>query len=138
MKKEILVCLFMTVLAATSGCGLRGSEAVRNEEMESMTMPRSSVPARRSSSPIRSISLPHDEAFAPPGPGRAAFVTECVVCHSPRYITDQPSFSRAVWKGIVQKMMDAYGAHVTTAEAEEVVNYLVATDGAHRVGREDE
>jgi mono/diheme cytochrome c family protein len=138
MKKEILVFLFMTVLAATGGCGLRGSEAIRGGDMEGMTMSRSSVPASRPSSPVRSISLPHDEAFAPPGPGRAAFVTDCVVCHSPRYITDQPSFSRTVWKGIVQKMMDAYGAHVTTAEAEEIVNYLVATDGAHMVGGEDE
>jgi uncharacterized protein (DUF697 family) len=60
------------------------------------------------------------------------------VCHSPRYITDQPSFSRTVWKEIVQKMMDAYGAHVTTADAEEIVNYLAATDGAHMVRGEDE
>jgi mono/diheme cytochrome c family protein len=138
MKKEILVFLFMTVLAATGGCGLRGSEAIRNGEMEGMTISRSSVPASRPSSPVETISLPHDEGFAPPGPGRAAFVTDCVVCHSPRYITDQPSFSRTVWKEIVQKMMDAYGAHVTTADTEEIVNYLVVTDGAHMVGGEDE
>ena len=131
------MCLFMTVLAATGGCGLRGSEAIRGGDMGVMTMSRSSVPASGASSPVRSISLPHDEEFAPPGPGRAAFVTDCVVCHSPRYITDQPSFSRAVWKGIVQKMTDAYGAHVTAADAEEIINYLVATDSANMVGGED-
>ena len=138
MKKEILVCLFITVLGATVGCGLSGSDAIRDREMEGMTMSRSSAPASRPPSQVRRIALPHDEAFAPPGPGRAPFVTDCVVCHSPRYITMQPPFSRTVWKGVVEKMMDAYGAHVTTAEAEEIVNYIVATRGAHVVGGEDE
>ena len=139
MKREILVCLFIAALGTTAGCGIHGAEAIRDGEMEgSMTMSRSSMPASRPSSPVRSISLPHDEAFAPPGPGRAAFVTACVVCHSPRYITDQPTFTRAVWKGIVQKMIDAYGAHVTTMQAAEIVDYLAATDGAHLIGSEDE
>ncbi len=134
MKKEILILLLIAVLGASAGCDFHGSSG----EMEGMTMSSSPAPARRPSSPVLSISLPHDEAFAPPGPGRAAFVTDCVVCHSPRYITDQPTFSRTVWKGIVQKMIDAYGAHVTKAEAEEIVNYLVATGGAHADGGEDE
>jgi mono/diheme cytochrome c family protein len=138
MKKNFPLYLLIAVLGATAGCSLRGSSATQDGEMEDMTMPRSSTPGRRPSSPVQTIVLPHDEAFAPPGPGRAAFVTDCVVCHSPRYITMQPSFSRAVWKGIVQKMTDAYGAHVTTAEAEEIVSYLVATRGAHVVGGEDE
>ena len=94
--------------------------------------------AAHPSSSVRSITLPHDEAFAPPGPGRDAFVTACVVCHSPRYITSQPPFSRAVWKGIVQKMIDTYGAHITTTQAEEIVDYLAATNGAHLIGGESE
>jgi mono/diheme cytochrome c family protein len=138
MKKEILVFLFIAALGTTAGCRLRGSEAMRDGEMEGMTMSRSSVPASHPSSPVRSISLPHDEAFAPPGPGRAAFVTDCVVCHSPRYITDQPPFSREVWTGIVQKMIDAYGAHITPAQASEIVDYLTATNGAHLMGGEHE
>jgi hypothetical protein len=138
MKKEILVCVLIAALGATAGCGLRGSESIRGGEMEGMTMSRSSVPASRPSSPVRSISLPHDEAFAPPGPGRDAFVRDCVVCHSPRYITDQPPFSRAVWKGIVQKMIDSFGAHITTTQAAEIEDYLAATNGAHVIGAEHE
>ena len=103
-----------------------------------MASSRLSPPAIHPSSAVRSISLPHDEAFAPPGPGRDAFVTACVVCHSPRYITSQPPFSRAVWKGIVQKMIDTYGAHITTTQAAEIVDYLAATNGAHLIGGEDE
>jgi uncharacterized protein (DUF697 family) len=60
------------------------------------------------------------------------------VCHSPRYITSQPPFSRAVWKGIVQKMIDAFGAHITTTQAAEIVDYLAATNGAHVTGGEGE
>ncbi len=130
--------LLIVALVAGAGCNRRGSAAIRKGEMEGMTSSRLSSPAIDPSSPVRSISLPHDEAFAPPGPGRDAFVTACVVCHSPRYITSQPPFSRAVWKGIVQKMIDTYGAHITTTQAAEIVDYLAATNGAHMIGDEGE
>jgi mono/diheme cytochrome c family protein len=130
--------LLIAALVAGAGCNRRASAANRNGEMEGMTLSRLPSPASHPSSSVRSISLPHDEAFAPPGPGRDAFVTACVVCHSPRYITSQPPFSRVVWKGIVQKMIDAYGAHITPAQAAEIVDYLAATNGAHLIGGEGE
>ena len=129
--------LFMVALGTTAGCGARGSAARRAEEMDMRPSHEPRAEAHLSS-PVHSISLPHDEAFAPPGPGRDAFVTACVVCHSPRYITSQPPFSRAVWKGIVQKMIDTYGAHITTTQAAEIVDYLAATNGAHLIGGEGE
>jgi mono/diheme cytochrome c family protein len=130
--------LLIVALVVTAGCDRRSAAAMHEEEMAGMTPSRLSSPASRPSSPVRSISLLHDEAFAPPGPGRDAFVTACIVCHSPRYITSQPPFSRAVWKGIVQKMIDTYGAHITIAQAAEIVDYLAATNGAHLIGGEDE
>ena len=135
--KSIPAILLVIALAATAGCNARGSVATRAGAMD-MTLSRASSAAADPSSPVHSISLPHDEAFAPPGPGRDAFVTACVVCHSPRYITSQPPFSRAVWKGLVQKMIDTYGAHITTTQAAEVVDSLAATNGAHLIGGEDE
>ena len=103
-----------------------------------MKLPAGSPPVSQPVSPDRTISLPHDEPFAPPGPGRDAFVTACVVCHSARYITSQPPLSRVAWRGIVQKMIDSYGAHVTPSQAAEIVSYLAATNGAHRLGDEGE
>ena len=132
------VFLLAVALVAGAGCDRRDSAAIRKVEMEGMTSSRLAAPGIHPSSPVRSISLPHDEAFAPPGPGHDAFVTACVVCHSPRYITSQPPFSRAVWKGIVQKMIDTYGAHITTTQAAEIVDYLAATNGAHMIGDEGE
>jgi hypothetical protein len=130
--------LLIAALAAGAGCSRRGSAANRNGEMEGMTLSRLSSPTLPPSSSVHSISLPHDEAFAPPGPGRDAFVTACVVCHSPRYVTSQPPFSRATWKGIVQKMIDTYGAHITPTQAAKIVDYLAATNGAHLIGGERE
>jgi hypothetical protein len=129
--------LLIVALGATAGCGARGSMAERVGEMDT-TLSHEPSPVAHPSSPVHSISLPHDEAFAPLGPGRDAFVTACIVCHSPRYITSQPPFSRAVWKGIVQKMIDAFGAHITTTQAAEIVDYLAATNGAHVTGGEGE
>ena len=132
--KAMPAFLLIAALAAGTGCNRRGSAANRGGGMEGMTLSRLSPAAGGAPSPVRSISLPHDEPLAPPGPGREAFVTACVVCHSPRYITSQPPFSRAAWKGIVQKMIDAYGAHVTPTQAAAIVDYLAATNGAHRIG----
>src|SRR5207253_1474907 len=67
----------------------------------------------KSDSPVHTIVMPHDEPAFPPGPGRDEFVTACVVCHSPRYITMQPRFSRNTWLGEVNKMKDVYGAHIS-------------------------
>src|SRR6266852_2365581 len=136
--RNMPVFLLIVALVAGAGCNRRGSAAMGYGEMEGMTLSRPSLPPSHPSSPVHSISLPHDEAYAPPGPGRDAFVTACIVCHSPRYITSQPPFSRAVWKGIAQKMIDTDGAHITPAQAAEIVDYLAATNGAHLIGGEGE
>jgi mono/diheme cytochrome c family protein len=128
--------VFAASLAVSISCSSRSSAATMMGHSGEIQPAR--APAPRSSEPagVLSISLPHDQAFAPPGPGREAFVTACVVCHSPRYITSQPQFSRAVWKGIVQKMIETYGAHITAPQAAEIVEYLVATNGANSIGEE--
>jgi sulfite dehydrogenase (cytochrome) subunit B len=78
---------------------------------------------------VHSIVLPHDEPLFPPGPGREEFVTACVVCHSPRYITMQPRFSRATWLSEVQKMKDVYGAHISDEQVAKITDYLFFLNG---------
>lgn len=84
---------------------------------------------------VRSITLPHDEPELPPGPGREVFAAACVVCHSPRYITSQPPFSRQTWTEEVNKMIKTYGAHVTDEQAKQIVDYLVLINGKADEGR---
>jgi sulfite dehydrogenase (cytochrome) subunit B len=78
---------------------------------------------------VHSIVLPHDEPLFPPGPGREEFVTACVVCHSPRYITMQPRFSRATWLSEVKKMKNVYGAHVSDEQVAKITDYLFFLNG---------
>jgi len=72
---------------------------------------------------VHSIVLPHDEPLFPPGPGRQEFVTGCVVCHSPRYITMQPMFSRSRWHSEVNKMKNVYGAHISDSQAARITTF---------------
>ena len=83
---------------------------------------------------VHRITLPHYEPTFPPGPGRQEFVTACVVCHSPRYITMQPRFSRSTWLSEVQKMKDVYGGHISDDQAARIADYLVFINGKADVG----
>ncbi|MGP8243799.1 MAG: hypothetical protein ACLQVN_04680 [Bryobacteraceae bacterium] len=75
------------------------------------------------------IVLAHDPPELPPGPGKTQFATYCVVCHSARYVTIQPRFSRKVWKAEVQKMVTVYKAAIGERDQAQIVNYLVASFG---------
>jgi cytochrome c5 len=79
---------------------------------------------------VHEIALPAMQVEWPPGPGRDTVSATCVICHSTRYITMQPRFSRAAWMAEVDKMRKTFGAPLTDAQAVEVVNYLVAIRGA--------
>jgi mono/diheme cytochrome c family protein len=87
------------------------------------------IPGPQPQSSVHAIVLPHDEPMLPPGPGREEFVTACVVCHSPRYITMQPPFTRSVWLGEVNKMKDTYGGHISDQQVPRIVDYLVSING---------
>jgi mono/diheme cytochrome c family protein len=85
--------------------------------------------ARTDSAEYQRIVLPHDEPQLPPGPGRTEFATNCVICHSPRYVSMQPRFSRKVWKSEVQKMVAAYKAPIDEHDQAQIVDYLAAMFG---------
>jgi cytochrome c553 len=63
------------------------------------------------------------------------FVTACVVCHSPRYITMQPQFSRTTWLSEVNKMKDVYGAHISNDQVLKITAYLVSINGTPDAGQ---
>lgn len=79
--------------------------------------------------PVSDIELEYHMPDMPPGPGHEQFVTQCVVCHSPRYVLNQPVFPRKTWKTEVHKMVAAYGAPITPPEEAQIVNYLVSWHG---------
>jgi hypothetical protein len=85
--------------------------------------------------PVHRVLMPHDEPVFPPGAGRDEFVTACVVCHSPRYITMQPRFSRTTWLSEVNKMKDVYGAHISDDQVLKITDYLVSINGKDGTGQ---
>jgi mono/diheme cytochrome c family protein len=122
------VFLSLGLVALAAGCGHSSNmpndpgHGGADEEKQSMA---DSKPA----DPVHTIVMPHYEPEFPPGPGRAEFVTACVVCHSPQYITMQPKFPRSTWLSEVKKMKDIYGAHISDEEALKITDYVVSING---------
>jgi mono/diheme cytochrome c family protein len=66
-----------------------------------------------------------------PGPGRDKVEANCVACHSLDYIVgNSPFMTRQVWDAEVTKMIKAFGAPISDADAKVIVDYLVANYGA--------
>ena len=117
------------------GCGTalnNTGETVQQREIPAAVEPaRESIPGES----VHTIVMPHDEPLFPPGPGREEFITACVVCHSPRYITMQPRFSRSTWLSEVNKMKNVYGAHISDEQVAKITDYLVFINGKADTGK---
>ncbi len=61
--------------------------------------------------------------------GYKTFYNSCRMCHSARYVLNQPDFSKETWTAIVTKMQKTFGAPITDAAAQEVIQYLVTIKG---------
>jgi hypothetical protein len=59
------------------------------------------------------------------GPGRDKLEANCASCHSLDYIlTNSPFMNRTVWDAELTKMIKAYGAPVSDADAKDIAEYL--------------
>lgn len=65
-----------------------------------------------------------------PGVGRDKVEANCVACHSLDYIVgNSPFMNRQVWDAEVTKMVKAFGAPVSDADAKVIVDYLATNYG---------
>lgn len=76
------------------------------------------------------VELPSGDRQFPQGPGVDVISANCVACHSPGMILNQPSLSKAAWEGEVKKMIGVYKAPVDAADVPAIVEYLTATKGS--------
>jgi cytochrome c5 len=90
----------------------------------------SSAAAKPGAGQVERITLPQVPAETPPGPNVEVYEKDCLICHSARYVTMQPRFSKTVWQNEVKKMVDAYGATISAADQALIVEYLVAVKGS--------
>ena len=62
------------------------------------------------------------------GSARDLTVARCAVCHSVDYIQgNAPVLDRAGWQKEIQKMRDRFGAPITDAEAQQILDYLAGS-----------
>jgi hypothetical protein len=122
------VVLLVGIAALMAGCG-RSSNISKEPEHRIANGKMDSMLDSKPDSPVHTIVMPHDEPLFPPGPGHDEFVTACVVCHSTRYITMQPRFSRTTWLSEVNKMKNVYGAHISDEQVVKITDYLLPVNG---------
>jgi hypothetical protein len=65
----------------------------------------------------------------PEAPGSDEFKSNCMTCHSLKYIEMQPNFTRKTWQKEVDKMIKTFGAPITDSAAVKIVDYLAAIKG---------
>jgi mono/diheme cytochrome c family protein len=64
------------------------------------------------------------------GPGRDKVEANCASCHSLDYILgNSPFMNRQVWDAEVTKMVKAFGAPISDADAKEIAEYLAKNYG---------
>ncbi len=137
-KTGYKVILLIVVLAIMAGgiawYGVQTNDPLNDAPMQTTVADRSKNgqldgKTKLSSNFLDEITLPHYEPLMPPGPNRNVFMTNCITCHSPRLVTNQPYFPRKKWEEIVHKMVATYGGHVEKEDQAKIVDYLVSIRG---------
>ena len=126
MALRISFTIAATGLAVLAGCAAKTKDQPTTPKTAATAAPKTAV---LPPSGPRTIILPSLPPDLPDGPGKQVVLDRCVVCHSPRYIMIQPTFSRSVWTAEVDKMRKTFGAPVADEQVEAIVNYLVAIRG---------
>ena len=77
---------------------------------------------------LRSVGfeIPTEGRAFPPGPNLEAVNNNCMSCHTPGMILNQPKLTTAEWTGEVNKMIHTYKAPVAEADVPAIVAYLAA------------
>ncbi len=79
---------------------------------------------------VKEMSITPETTNFPEHEGRSEFMSYCAICHSLRYITTQPDFSKKIWEEEVHKMVAKYSAPIDSATCNKIVDYLMVIKGA--------
>jgi sulfite dehydrogenase (cytochrome) subunit B len=116
-----IVCAVM--VAAMEMAGTTGGQS------QPATAGTSKQAAKDGPNQVQRIVLPQYPGEIMQGPNVQVYERDCLICHTARYVSMQPRFSKAVWQSEVKKMVDAYGAPISEADQALIVEYLVAVKG---------
>ena len=80
--------------------------------------------------PVHSLgAMPTAAATLPQGPNEDVYTSNCLICHSNRYVFMQPKFTHKMWEAEVTKMAHVYGAPVSPEQQAQIVEYLYSIRG---------
>ena len=117
---KIMFALMVTALAMTAS--MRG-------QSHPPTAGTSKQGAKNGPNQVHRIVLAQYPGEIMQGPNAQVYEKDCLICHTTRYVSMQPRFSKTVWQSEVKKMVDAYGAPISEADQALIVEYLVAVKG---------
>jgi mono/diheme cytochrome c family protein len=126
LRVVVLLLIVAVAILAYALWGRAGRERNAALPQQQPVIPVSSLTEVK---PVKEIDLEYHAPDLPPGPYQDVFATQCVICHSPRYVLNQPAFPRKTWTAEVHKMVKGYGAPIDSQQETEIVNYLVAWHG---------
>jgi cytochrome c5 len=121
MSNWKIVCALMVTAMATAG--------TTGGQSQPPTAGASKQAAKNVPNQVQRIVLPQYPSEIMQGPNVQVYERDCLICHTTRYVSMQPRFSKAVWQSEVKKMVDAYGAPISEADQALIVEYLVAVKG---------
>ncbi|MDP9096089.1 MAG: cytochrome c [Pseudomonadota bacterium] len=75
---------------------------------------------------VAAAELPASDRIFPAGANVELVTANCVACHSPGMILNQPKLSAATWTAEVNKMRTVYKAPVAAEDVPNIVAYLAA------------
>jgi len=120
----LLVVLSVTVFAESEIPGLIRSGQYSQGALGSVRQPSQT---QQSSDGVYSVgAYPLYTPELAQGEGREIIRIFCRFCHSTTYITMQPPLPAATWEGVVNKMINTYGAPISEDSAKQIVSYLRA------------
>jgi mono/diheme cytochrome c family protein len=93
----------------------------------------SPVAARAQAAPVfksMTVDLPAGDREFPGGAAADAINNNCLACHSPGMVLNQPALPRAQWDAEVIKMHTAYKAPIDPKDVDAILDYLVSIKGA--------
>ena len=105
--------------------GLTGAACLAQQS----SVARAQTAGKAAPNQTHSIQLPENSGEILPGPHEDIYSKDCLLCHSARYVSMQPGFSKEVWRNEVKKMVNSYGAPIPEADQALIVEYLVSVRG---------
>ncbi len=78
------------------------------------------------------IDLPTSDDVYPDKPGAVVVDRNCLSCHSPEVVANQPQLTRAQWAEEIKKMREAFKAPIADDDTQTILDYLVSLRGEAR------